>query len=702
MRTASLSWVLALLISALGIAALPHAELNEHAFHESWASASLLILAAPHLVGLGLGMIVYAGMARLDWARVQQINPWWWLTAAVLVMLLPFAWRGLSDDRLNYWGVDGLIVAMPLLAAWAAGVNAGLGTLGWWRTWLWAGVMALAAVAFMVLPQPFYLLLLLPLLLALAAPHLRRIGGLSFAILAGLLLLGVVSAQYRFQRFLSALFPAIEADPYGAGYQASHIASVLQQLSWFGGDTLTHLPRATTQLLPISLAEQWGGLAFVGVFMLLGLWLVWAHPRKAGEDAVSEHRLVFARLLWFFLVFVVVDNASVNLLLFTPHGLGMPMLSGNWGLLVLAWLLMGANGQGPSGPAWGNGLLLAGAALLAVALLSQFRQPPTTTQNPQVQAIASHALEKTMTQYRAEIGSVVVLDAHSGALLALVSRSSGKHARDQPDFNAVYQHTFAPGHTLSPILAAALMERGLIQPNTKVDTRPLHLKDIRVRDDYPMKGGSTVRDVVAQSSRVGVARMAMMLEPETYLRTLSDLGFATSLGWAHELPGKLESGVNLRSRVILGIAPAGGGIEVNLLQLAQAYLPLAGDGRLHKVFHEAAAYPRGAGKPIFHPDTARKARDLMAGTVSETGTAPGAAVAGIAVGGKTGTIRSPSSVPDQERQTALFVGMAPLDAPRYVVAVMLERELKKGSESMYGGQAAAPVFAEIVRQVMAK
>lgn len=345
-------WALALLLSAIGLAALPHADLNEHVFGVAGSPTTLLDLALPHLFGVGLGVLACVAIARLDWARLQSINPWWWLAATTVVVLLPLQLRGMFHYPLDYAGGGvSLTAAMPFLAAWVAALNARLGEnqppLGWGMSLHWIGLVVGLCILTMPL-LPFYLVLLLPLLLAYSAPRLRRIGGVSFALLLGALALSVVSAPYRLHRFMAAVWPSWGSDPYGADYQASHVMLILNKLTWFGGDTLIHLPRASSQLLPVSLAEQWGGLAFAGVFVLMGAWLMRVRPHKAGDDVVSEYRHVFSRLLWLSLLLAAVDNACVNLLLLSPHGQGMPLLSGNWGLLVMAWLLMVANGQLPS------------------------------------------------------------------------------------------------------------------------------------------------------------------------------------------------------------------------------------------------------------------------------------------------------------------------------------------------------------------
>ncbi len=237
--------------------------------------------------------------------------------------------------------------------------------------------------------------------------------------------------------------------------------------------------------------------------------------------------------------------------------------------------------------------------------------------------------------------------------------------------------------------------------------------DLHVQDDAPIQGEPTLQNLIAQSSRIGAARMGLLLPADKYVGVLTSLG----IGFENVLyPHAIENAnqpirYNTRpeSQVLLALAPDGGGVTVSLLQLAQAYLSLAGDGAARIAWIHPGQQWAALPKPVFRPETAQAVRKMLGGVVSN-GNAPQAKVEGLPTGGKTGTIislrhRDISEAPAREtegqppspnRHTGLFVGMAPLATPQYVVAVMLERD---GGEVMPGGKVAAPVFARIVTKL---
>ncbi len=357
MRTTYISAVLAVIISALGVAALPHAEQSEQVFNTAWAPTGWLGLVLPHALGLVLAVLAWAALARLDWARFRTDNLGDWLVATVLVTMLPLAWRDISDNRLIYFGVDSLIVTMPFLVFSVAALNqlwASSGNQPGLRTVIG---LALGMTALAIFASPFappMWLLLLPLVIALSAPSLRKAGLASLAMLMVLLGVAVFSAPYRLHRFVQSIFPDPWSEPLGSGYQLSHAYKLLFDAGWLGSQSTLHLPAAMSQYLPVSIAVQWGWLAFAGVFVLIAFWLVLTWPRTITQadrelQGVDNFLFVAARMIWFVLFFAVVDAGLVNTLLIQPHGAGMPLLTSNWGWMLLAGLLLGLNSQRKTG-----------------------------------------------------------------------------------------------------------------------------------------------------------------------------------------------------------------------------------------------------------------------------------------------------------------------------------------------------------------
>ena len=371
---------LALLISLIGMAALPQAQVLERPWalaeaflHWMWDPGTFnfkagngpdyrggFLLYLPYVFGVFLGV----GLAAANWARLRTVHPVFWMLAFTLVAFLPLTWHFLvRDQRLGFpgdpggwidedlgWGspIPSMLVALPFFALFLAALEgrmrAAQAVLSWRASAAWAGLLTVACLLASPFEPPLWLLFS-PLIVAWTVPRLRRVGLLSFAFLIGALAIGVISSHYRFHRFMAALIPDPWSDPLGAGYQHTHALLLLSNSSWLGGKpSLEHLPGAMSQYLPVSIGAHWGWLAFGSVFLLMALWLFLTWPRHVDHhaDATGEvyFKYITARVLWITLLFAVLDACVVNWLLMTPHGQGMPLLTGNWAFTATAWLLM--------------------------------------------------------------------------------------------------------------------------------------------------------------------------------------------------------------------------------------------------------------------------------------------------------------------------------------------------------------------------
>jgi cell division protein FtsI (penicillin-binding protein 3) len=150
----------------------------------------------------------------------------------------------------------------------------------------------------------------------------------------------------------------------------------------------------------------------------------------------------------------------------------------------------------------------------------------------------------------------------------------------------------------------------------------------------------------------------------------------------------------------------GYGLSVSLFQLARAYTVLANDGELlplslvrrDEAAQEGGAPIRPVGLRVMSPQTARDVRHMLQLAAGPGGTAPKAQAIGYSVGGKTGTAHKQEGKGYAEKKyRAWFVGMAPVDKPRIVVAVMVD---EPNNGKYYGGDVAAPVFSEVVQQTL--
>jgi cell division protein FtsI (penicillin-binding protein 3) len=322
-----------------------------------------------------------------------------------------------------------------------------------------------------------------------------------------------------------------------------------------------------------------------------------------------------------------------------------------------------------------------------------------------LQYLQHRELSRAAAVTGAEAGVIVTLDARTGEVLASVS---------YPDFNPnnrsavtmsetrnrAVTDVFEPGSTMKPLTLVAALESGRYTTDTLIDTSPGRIRVGRkVLPDPRNYGEITLSRVVEKSSQVGVTKVALDIghEPIRDVFQRFGLGEPTATGFPGESSGLLPQ----RSRwsEIEQVTLAFGyGLTATPLQLARAYAVFANDGVRPEVslLHRPAL--AGEGVRVISAETARTVRKVLEAVTGEHGTARKARVPGYAVGGKTGTVHKVGAggyIDDQ--YIALFAGLAPIDDPRFVTVVVLDRP--KG-DAYGGGAAAAPVFARVARETL--
>jgi cell division protein FtsI (penicillin-binding protein 3) len=315
-----------------------------------------------------------------------------------------------------------------------------------------------------------------------------------------------------------------------------------------------------------------------------------------------------------------------------------------------------------------------------------------------VQYIAHAALRNAIDRHKAKAGAAIVLDVATGEILALANWPSfdpNSRARSAGDAlrNRAITDTFEPGSTLKPFAIAAALESGRVRPDTRIQTAPgkLVIGDRTIGDAHPL-GLLTVEEVVAKSSNVGTAKIALELPAQTLWDSYTAVGFgqAPRLEFPGAVAGRLRPAKTWRP-IEQATISYGHGISVTLLQLARAYSVFANDGALLPVTLVKTETVPAAVRAL-SPETAAAVRRMLEMAVSEEGTAPAARIAGYRVAGKTGTAYKVKNGQYVRDYVASFVGFAPASAPRIVVAVMID---EPSAGSHYGGQVAAPAFAQI-------
>lgn len=324
----------------------------------------------------------------------------------------------------------------------------------------------------------------------------------------------------------------------------------------------------------------------------------------------------------------------------------------------------------------------------------------TLSLDRRLQYIAYRALKAAVRQHGARSGSLVLLDARTGEVLAMVNQPAF-NPNDRSQLiasryrNRAVTDAFEPGSSLKPFTIAAALDSGRFSPHTVVDTTPgvLRVASDTVHDvrNY---GVIDVATVIEKSSNVGAAKIALDLTQGTVWRLLSTVGFGrtTGSGFPGEAAGYL-SGRPPRYAIDRATLAFGYGISATALQLAHAYTAIANDGRLLPI---SLLRVNGAptGQRVMSAHGARAVRLMMERVVSSEGTAPKAAIPGYRVAGKTGTVKKPvAGGYSDDRYVALFAGIAPASDPRFVCAVIVNEPTGK---AYYGGLVAAPVFTRVV------
>ncbi len=316
-----------------------------------------------------------------------------------------------------------------------------------------------------------------------------------------------------------------------------------------------------------------------------------------------------------------------------------------------------------------------------------------------IQSLAFREIRQAVEKHRAKGGSMVVLDARTGEVLALANWPSyNSNNREKPGMSVLRNHAvtdlFEPGSTMKPFTVAAALEAGKVRPGTVIDTAggAFTVNGRTIHDTHPERS-LTVAQVLQKSSNIGTAKIALGLKPETLWRSLNQNGFGALTGaeFPGEAAGKLRDYKKWRP-IEQATMSYGNGISVNLLQLARAYTVFANNGELKPVTLLKQETP-AVGVKVYSDATAQAVRDMMETVARPGGTAPLAQITGYRVAGKTGTAHKLENGKYVDRYVASFVGMAPASDPRLIVAVMIN---EPGGGEYYGGLVAAPVFASVM------
>ena len=337
-----------------------------------------------------------------------------------------------------------------------------------------------------------------------------------------------------------------------------------------------------------------------------------------------------------------------------------------------------------------------------------------------VQEGCYRALAQVVDETRAISGSAVVLDARTGAVLAMcdypsyVPEEYGRH----PDRHrcAAVADLIEPGSSFKVVIAAAALE----DENPGAYTRRLYdvsdgaitIQGKRIGDVHK-HGVLSFDSLLILSSNPGVAMLAQEVAPERFYRTARELGFGEPVGIG--LPGEAKGMLDRPGRMTplrRANMAFGQGVAVSLLQMAGAYLCIANEGKyLRPYLVESMTrgtdtlyrFGRAELRQALKPVTARRLKRILGRVVTE-GTGPQAAIRDVAVCGKTGTAQKlewnaahTRKVYSDTKSLMSFCGFLPREDPRYVIAVMVDEP----KTMRFASSVACPAFRDIGLDVLA-
>ena len=324
-----------------------------------------------------------------------------------------------------------------------------------------------------------------------------------------------------------------------------------------------------------------------------------------------------------------------------------------------------------------------------------------------VQFFAYQKLRDAVLEHKAKAGSVVVLDALTGEVLGLANYPSyNPNKRVNLSLaqmrNSALTDTFEPGSVMKAFTVGLALETNRVKPLTQIQTAPgrIQITGSTISDSHP-HGVLTVQEVIQKSSNVGTVKMAMQMQPREMWDTFSQAGFGQKpqITFPGVVSGRLRAYKTWRP-IEQATMSYGYGLSASLFQMARAYTVFGHDGQIIPTTL-LKSNEMATGVQVFSPGTASEIRKMLQMAAGPGGTGQKAQTSGYSVGGKSGTaykqIGKNYGSDGNRKYRSWFVGMAPIDKPRVIVAVMID-EPSNGKH--YGGDVAAPVFSETVAQTL--
>jgi cell division protein FtsI (penicillin-binding protein 3) len=341
------------------------------------------------------------------------------------------------------------------------------------------------------------------------------------------------------------------------------------------------------------------------------------------------------------------------------------------------------------------------------------------TLDSRLQRTVQQELQTVLETHRAKGGTVMVMDAHSGEMLALVSLptyDSNQYFKADPGHLRTWaiSDLYEPGSTFKPINIAIALEAGVISPDEIVnDSGQMQFGEWKIRNhDYTTAGGRgpiSVTDVLKYSSNVGMVRIMQKMPAVDFFNWLQRLGLdrPTGIDLPAEAAGQMKDRDHfVRSRVESATTAFGQGFSMTPIKMLQLQATLANGGKLvtpHVVSGMTAEDGSTVWMPdfpepevVFSPQTSQQVLTMMEAVV-DSGTGDPAKLSGYRIGGKTGTAQKAAAGIYGRGRITSFVGILPIDAPRYVVLAVID---EPQGDNAYGSTVAAPLVKKVTEALV--
>lgn len=319
------------------------------------------------------------------------------------------------------------------------------------------------------------------------------------------------------------------------------------------------------------------------------------------------------------------------------------------------------------------------------------------------QYLAHRELKAAVEANQAKGGALVMLDAKTGEVLALVNQpdynpNNRAHWNPKQARNRSVTDTFEPGSTFKPFAVSAALEAGIARPETMITTGSGYTVGTKTITDSHPASQMSVAEIIQKSSNIGTAKLALQLPSERLWNLYSDLGFGLTpkTGFPGEASGRLRA-VKTWKPIEQATMGYGYGVSVSALQLARAYTIFTNEGVLLPVtFLRRDA--EVIGKQVISAKTAKIMSQMLETVTQHGGTALKGQVPGYRVAGKTGTAyKLVNGQYADNLYLSSFVGFGPVSNPRYIIAVTVD---EPSAGKHYGGDVSAPVFSSVMSQAL--